>query len=344
MIKCCNKSGQHYLLSAEARTLSLMQIMRLSDDEAFEMFKSARWEGGEPVCPQCGGVDHYWFQTTKQWRCKHKECKHKFSVTSSTLFANAKMPLRVYLAAIALYSNCAKGMSALQMSRDLDVQYKTAFVLMHKMRESLGEPAQQLDGEVEMDGAYFNGHVRPHNELSNRVDRRKKENQDPDKRVILVARQRGEDGHGAVETVVAVARNENEDSALAFAKDHVQASATITTDEHVSYNALRGQYKVERVNHQINYVGPGGESTNQAESFFSRLRRMHIGQTHKFGNNYLDRYAREAAYREDTRRKPNGFIFADVMKRCAQSLPSRDFCGYWQGNKKSGINLIGELC
>ena len=87
MIKSRNKSGQHYLLSAEARTLSLMQIMRLSDDEAFEMFKAARWEGGEPVCPQCGGIEHYWLKTRKQWRCKHKECNHSFSVTSGTLFA-----------------------------------------------------------------------------------------------------------------------------------------------------------------------------------------------------------------------------------------------------------------
>ena len=343
MIKSRNKSGQHYLLSAEARTLSLMQIMRLSDDEAFEMFKAARWEGGEPVCPQCGGIEHYWLKTRKQWRCKHKECNHSFSVTSGTLFANAKMPLRVYLAAIALYSNCAKGMSALQMSRDLDVQYKTAFVLMHKMRESLGEPPQQLEGEVEIDGAYFNGHVRPQNERRNRVDRRLKKNQDPDKRVIMVARQRSEDGTGAAETVVAVAKSENEKSALAFAKKHVHASATITTDEHVSYNTLRGHYKVERVNHQINYVGPAGESTNQAESFFSRLRRMHIGQTHKFGNNYLDRYAREAAYREDTRRKPNGFIFHDVMGRCASKPPSRDFCVYWQGNKKSSESLLSTF-
>ena len=233
-------------------------------------------------------------------------------------------------------------MSALQMSRDLDVQYKTAFVLMHKMRESLGEPAQRLEGEVEMDGAYFNGHVRPHNERKDRIDRRLKENQDPDKRVILVARQRGPEGTGAVETVVAVAKSENEDAALAFAKKHVVKSATITTDEHVSYNALRGQYKVERVNHQINYVGPGGESTNQAESFFSRLRRMHIGKTHKFGNNYLDRYAREAAYREDTRRKSNGAIFHDIMGRCVAHRPSREFCGYWQGNKKMSENLVNS--
>lgn len=344
MIKSRNKPGQHYLLSAEARTLSLIQIMRLSDDQAFELFKEARWQNGEPVCPQCGGVEHYWFRTTKQWRCKHKECKHKFSVTSSTIFANHKLPLTTYLAAIALYSNCAKGMSALQLSRDLDVQYKTAFVLMHKLRESLGEEPQQLQGNVEMDGAYFNGHVRPKNNIADRVDRRKKANQDPEKRVVLVARQSVEDGEGAVETVTAVARSENEDSAVAFAKKHVCKTATITTDEHVSYNALRGHYKVERVNHQVNYVGPAGESTNQAESFFSRLRRMQIGQTHKFGNSYLDRYAREAAYREDTRRRPNGTIFHDIMKRCARKLPSRDFCGYWQGNKKDGENLIGELC
>lgn len=67
---------------------------------------------------------------------------------------------------------------------------------------------------------------------------------------------------------------------------------------------------------------------------------MHIGQTHKFGNNYLDRYAREAAYREDTRRKSNGAIFHDIMGRCATKPTSREFCGYWQGNKKISEGLL----
>ena len=320
-----------------------MQIMRLSDDEAFEMFKFARWGDNPVACPCCGGIETYWLQTRKQWRCKHKECKHTFSVTSGTLFANAKMPLRVYLAAIALYSNCAKGMSALQLSRDLDVQYKTAFVLAHKMRESLGEQPQQLTGEVEIDAAYFNGHVRPANEKANRIDRRLKKNQDEDKRAVLVARQRAGEGEGAVETVTAVTLTESEDVALAFAKKHVTPDSTISTDEHKSYNALRGHFKVERVNHNLMYVGPNGENTNQAESFFSRMRRMHLGQNHKFGNNYLDRYAREAAYREDTRRKPNGYIFNDVMTRCATKRPSRDFCGYWQGNKKTSECLLVQM-
>ncbi len=108
--------GQHYLLSAEARSLSLMQIMRLSDEQASEMFKEARWGKGPVACPCCGGVEHYWLKNRSQWRCKHKECGQQFSLTSGTIFHSAKMPIRVYLAAIALWSNCAKGMSALQMS------------------------------------------------------------------------------------------------------------------------------------------------------------------------------------------------------------------------------------
>jgi transposase-like protein len=72
-----------------------MQIFRLSDDDAFQMFKEARWPNGEAVCPECGTLEHYWLRTRKQWRCK--SCNHTFSVTSGTIFASHKLPLRVYL-------------------------------------------------------------------------------------------------------------------------------------------------------------------------------------------------------------------------------------------------------
>src|SRR5690606_18534740 len=158
-------------------------------------FKEARWGDDDPSCPKCGNQDHYWLQTRKQWRCK--ACNHSFSITSGTIFANHKMPLKNYLAAIAIYSNAVKGISALQLSRDLDVQYKTAFVLAHKLRESLvdANPAQ-LEGEVEMDGAYVNKHVRPRNNRADRIDRRLRENQNPNKRAVIVLRQRGEKGEG----------------------------------------------------------------------------------------------------------------------------------------------------
>ena len=330
---------QHYLLSAKARSFSLLEIARLSDDDAFDMFKDARWPEGVK-CPKCDGSDHYWLETRNQWRCKC--CKHTFSVTSGSIFSNHKLPLRTYLAAVAIYTNAVKGISALQLSRDLDVQYKTAFVLAHKLRESLmdAQPAI-LDDEVEIDAAYVNGHVRPNNRIENRVDRRLKVNQDPDKRAVLVMRERHTvEGLGAYKTVTAVAMAETESSVNAFVARHVEAGTTISADESNAYNSLHGSFKMERVNHSVEYSGVNGENTNQAESFFSRFRRMQLGQVHKFGNLYLNRYANEAAYREDTRRQSNGFIFADIMKRCAASHVSREFAGYWQGNKKQAETLI----
>ncbi|WP_025917308.1 transposase [Herminiimonas sp. CN] len=74
-------------------------------------------------------------------------------------------------------------------------------------------------------------------------------------------------------------------------------------------------------------------------SAFSRFRRMQYGQMHKFGNLYLANYANEAAYREDTRRMSNGDIFDDISRKCATTPTSRDWCGYWQDNKRQAERL-----
>jgi transposase-like protein len=150
--------------------------------------------------------EHYFIATRKQWRCK--DCKHTFSVTSGTIFAFHKLSLKMYLAAIAIYTNAVKGISALQMGRDLDVQYKTAFVLTHKIRESLMAQRDEspLSGEIHMDGAYVNGHVRPANKKEDRVDRRLVVNQRPNKRCVFVMRQKvnviGDAIKGANKTIV----------------------------------------------------------------------------------------------------------------------------------------------
>jgi transposase-like protein len=312
-----------------------MDIFRLSDEEAYDLFKQARWADneGEPVCPVCGGAHHYHIKTRKQWRCK--ACNHTFSVTSGTLFAHHKMPLRIYLAAIALYSNTAKGFSALQLSRDLNVQYKTAYVLMHKIRESLQDNEQeQLSGTVEIDGAYFNGHVRPENEKADRKDRRLAENQNPNKRCVMVMRERGEKGEGARKTKTFVVKSENQADIRKLVTTNVANDSTINADECTAYDVLHAQFQTNRINHQERYSDKNGTSTNLAESYFARLRRMHLGQMHRMSKQHLDSYANECAYREDTRRWSNGEIFADITSRCAIKKTSRNWCGYWQNNKK----------
>src|SRR5579862_8005442 len=131
---------QHFLLTSRARTLSLVQVMRMSETDAEATFKRLRWpeNNGEAVCPHCGCVTVYECRRPNgklRYRCKG--CRGDFSLTSGTLFAFHKLPLRMYLAAVSIFCNEVKGKNALAVSRDLGVQYKTAFVLTHKIREAM---------------------------------------------------------------------------------------------------------------------------------------------------------------------------------------------------------------
>jgi len=130
---------QHFVTFRQSPHALRAESDEIHQRPGFEVFKKVRWGAGEEVaCPVCGTTGKHYFQRTrKQWRCK--DCNHMFSVTSGIIFAFHKLPLRVYLAAIAIYANAVKGISALQLARDLGVQYKTAFVLAHKIRESLME-------------------------------------------------------------------------------------------------------------------------------------------------------------------------------------------------------------
>ncbi len=267
---------------------------------------------------------------------------HFLSPTSGTIFSSHNLPLSVYLAAIAIYTNAVKGISALQLSSDLDFQYKTAFVLAHKIRESLlnNRDESALSGEIEMDGAYVNGHVRPENKKEERVDRRLAENQRPDKRCVLVFRQRQSDDNTG-RTLPFIINKENQADVVNLAGRFIDKQSTIFADENSAYDPLHGKFDTKRINHQKAYSYEDGTTTNYAESYFSRFRRMQYGQVHKFENLYLLNYANEAAYREDNRRMNNGDMFDDILKKCTKTRTSRDFGGYWQGNRKLAERLAG---
>lgn len=337
--------SQHFLLSAQARTLSVLKVMQMNDTDAFTVFKQLRWGEGEAVsCPSCGTIrKHAFRRDRRQWKCI--DCGHTFSATSGTIFANHKLSLKTYLAAIALFANAVKGISALQLSRDLDVQYKTAFVLAHKIRESLMEHRDEsaLAGEIHMDGAYVNGYIRPKNKKADRIDRRLAIHQKPGKRCVFVMRQKAVETDvgmtGAAKTLTFVLKGENQTDVSRLASSFVAKGSVICADESNAYDPLHAVYDTRRVNHSVEYCADDGTTNNLAESYFSRFRRMQYGQMHRFGNLYLANYANEAAFREDTRRQSNGTIFIEVTKRCAKTRASNDWCGYWQGNKRQSERL-----
>ena len=106
----------HFLLSPAAKTINLVRVARMSKQEAETTFACIRWSetDGKPVCPRCGCLDAYDCRRPNgapRWRCRAKECRADFSLTSGTLFAFHKLPLQMYLLAIAIFVNEVKGKS-----------------------------------------------------------------------------------------------------------------------------------------------------------------------------------------------------------------------------------------
>ncbi len=315
--------AQHFLLSAKARTLSLASILRMTDDEAHGRFVAIRFadNGGAAFCPRCECTAVYTYAARRIWKCK--ACNHQFSVTSGTIFASRKLPIRDYLAAIAIFVNAVKGISALQLGRDLDVQYKTAFVMAHKLREAIGSVQDHgtLAGEVEIDGAYVGGHGRQANVKAERQPLRTDAVALAKRRSVVIARQRG----GRTLPVV-VAR---EGDAVSFIRQRVAPGSVVHADEAGGWDRLHAFFDMRRINHSVAF-SKDGACTNQAESFFSRLRRAEWGQHHHISGKYLSAYALEMAWREDNRRQPNGNLHG-MMAAAALAHPvSRIWAGYWQ--------------
>jgi len=212
----------------------------------------------------------------------------------------------------------------IQLSRDLDCQYKTAFVLAHKLREAMAlevQTGEVLKGHIEIDGAYFGGTIRPENHKADRIDRRLKEHQTGKRRVVVVMRER----LGRTLPVVTMA----EADGVAVVNENVDRMATLSADEASHWDILHAGWNVDRVNHSEVY-SDHGKHTNWAESYFSRLRRMVVGQHHHVLPQHLHQFANQADWLEDNRRSDNGSLACGLVECAMDSPVSRAWKGYWQ--------------
>ena len=125
----------------------------------------------------------------------------------------------------------------------------------------------------------------------------------------------------------------SEDAALNFIRTRIARGTEVYADEAGAWNALHGRFTMHRINHQEAYSLGDGIHSNNAESFFSRMRRAEIGHHHHLAGPYLIRFAQEASWREDHRRDPNGSQVDRVVALAMRNRPSVDFCGYWQRSR-----------
>ncbi|UBB24247.1 IS1595 family transposase [Pseudoxanthomonas japonensis] len=358
--------SQHFLRSSAYRDLNVHAIYAMSDEEVHDLFVRLRWNSPtHQACPRCGAWDrHYARSRRKQWRCK--ACGHDFSVTSATVFASRKKPLRTILIAAFHFVTAVKGLAGLGLTRTVDYSSKAAHALLGKMRESIlrSQDLTPLTGIVEIDGGYFGGKPRKPNRRGARNNRLiadrlagRKEGQRPwhamgltrqnwekrrNKRVVIVLRQGGPRGHGAVRTITAVARSENERDVRKLVDRYVAPDAVIMTDENPAYVPLAATHEHHAVSHRVEYVRADGVNENQAESYFTRLRRWEYGVGHGVHGIYLADYAAEMAWREDARRQSIRQLLECLLTKALTVGASRWWRGYYQGKRRGAEILMNE--
>jgi transposase-like protein len=238
---------------ARGTPLSLRDIMRMSDEEAHARFASIRFaaNNGEPFCPHCGNLKVYPLaETPPRWKCA--ACCRKFS---GTLFHSRKLPIKDYLAIVFQFANGVKGKAALHIARDMNVGPKSIFVLLHKLREAMGAAigTDELEGEIEIDGAYFGGRTRPENRRADRRQQRR-----PERQVVVVARERG-----LGQTVAWIVNRESE--AVPMIRQAVASGTEVHADEAGGWDILHASFPMKRVNHSREFKADDGACTNQAE-------------------------------------------------------------------------------
>ena len=302
--------GKHYRTG-----LSLMQIMDLfqNDREAEQWFEQSRWHD-DISCPKCGSHDIYTRPEEKRRNQPHRcrSCKSDFSVKTDTLMHKSNIGYRAWAVGLYLMTTNLKGVSSMKIHRDLGITQKSAWMMMHKIRETFDdESGISFNGPVEVDETFMGG---------------KRKNMSNSKRKELKDTGRGAVGKTAVvgmkdretnEVTATVVADTNAETLQDFVTENTDEDAMVYTDGARAYDDLDRPHQA--VNHSVSEYVNGMAHTNGIESFWAMLKRGYHGTFHKISVKHLHRYVNEFSGRHNIR--PNDTI--DQMKWIAHKMDGK---------------------
>lgn len=272
-----------------------------------EYLKNERFADGKVVCPKCGSVEKIYFMADgKRYKCGNKGCLHIFTITVGTIFEASHIPLQKWFLAMYIVSAHKKGISSLQLHRDLGVTQKTAWFMLHRIRYMLANefPKEPLSGIVEADETYVGGRTREGKHG------RGSENKTP----VFGMVERND------EVRTAVVPDVKGRTLRPIVYKNVAEGSTLMTDEYKSYDALSSDYNHEIVRHAAKEYVRGNIHTNTIEGFWSLLKRGIIGIYHQVSVKHLQRYCDEFEYRYNTRHLQDGERFNHTFSHCETRL------------------------
>ena len=279
---------------------------RFQTEEACEAYLfEQRWSGGF-VCPKCGGTGCYQLRGRREYVCKH--CHRQSSVTVGTVLHRTHLPLTVWFWAIYLVARDKRGISAVQLSRELEISYSSAWYLLHRLRKAMGQRDQDyvLSGIVELDDAYFGA------PKSNG-----KRGRGTEKTSALAAVSLTEQGHPRF-LKIQVSKLDAE-SVSAVARQTICPGSEIHSDALGSFRAALN----EGYDHHFRVFDQDSGALRWVHTLISNVKSFLLGTYHGLGKKHLQSYFDEFAFRFNRRFWPE-----QLFPRLVRAVATSNILGY----------------
>ena len=285
---------------AHRKGMTLLEVAKKfeTNESALKWLEEWRWSDG-PFCPHCGsfnvqcGIKH----KTMTHRCRDCPERPMFTIRKGTVMEGTKMPYRTWAIGIYLFLTNIKGISSMRLHRELGIGQKAAWFMLQRLRKALEASNKAFSGPVEVDETYMGG---------------KRKNMSNAKRKELEGTGRGAVGKTAVvgikdretkKVTAEVVKATDLATLVPFVKQNAEPGAEVFTDEASVYEPLSEYFDHESVKHSVSEYVREQVHTNGIESFWSMLKRGHMGTFHKISPKHLSRYVTEFVGRHNMRQQ-----------------------------------------
>lgn len=286
-----------------------------TEQDCINYLTKTRWNN-DVCCPFCGVLNPYKFKNQNTYKCSDRDCRKKFNAKTGTIFENTKVSMKKWFIAIYLHSSHKKGITSIQLSKDIEVTQTTAWFMLHRIRKMMKEDTSiPFSGTVEVDETFIGGKNKNRHKDKKFNYKKIRDRTFPDKVPVMGLLERETK---TIRAFVLPSVHKTHTDKVIFT--NVYANSKLYTDEWKSYKFMGRYYYHTQVEHSRGQYTNGEASTNGIEGAWSHLKRTIFGVYHSVSPKHLQAYCDEFCFRYNTKTLDEGERFSRVISQCEGRL------------------------